>query len=877
MNDSNENATPAPTNALIIDRALGIDLGTTNSEVALLDPSEKDLLVYADRFGRKVVPSALSWNEETQDFFVGHEARRRRGTNHPPIESIKRKMGRADRVQIGPHELTPEEVSAKILGTLRALMNDFLQAKVPDDVRVATERAVITVPAYFDAPQVEATRKAGELAGLDVLGVLQEPTAAAIYYAWKYELADGNYLVYDLGGGTFDVSILRCIGGEYQVLAIDGDNFLGGDDFDRRFAEVLRQRLVERGYALELDVAGDPADARRFQRIVHFAQEIKEALSTTNVLPAHKQDFVADKEEQLVTFDAEIGRDEYETTIADLIDTTIVCCERALQQSQETAAVGIGDIDHVILVGGSTRVPAVVAAVRERLCAKAKNADPLQAEVDTCVALGAAVHAAQLGGLRLSRPADDAAITFRSPLVTEAETLALRLEIGRAPEGAEYLAVEDAEGPLLREALTDDDGDVRKLAIPLEAAETTLSLVFQDAGQRALATLPFTAYRGDVRPAPSQLSRPTVLPKDLALEVVKAGRRERKVLIARGTGLPTKAQHRFFTADRSGAVVLRLLQNRLPIKTLVLQVPPEVEVGTPVMLDLSCDEAMRLEAHAEVAGQKLWAQIESAQLETPSAGPAVEALLAEGEQIGAQLWGREASAYRRIYEPLATGLRETLSTDPDKAAALSAKLQLLVDEFRDPSGDGLQPPMHRFEGTLDALRRVVYRAGGGMLGMDLPGWETRIEDLAQRGSAAWDSRDASTWRRTYNELQALLETASEQEFAGKSIDDPAYLQMRLMRTQRWAANLEQALIDFVPSAAPEVMALQRAEQQRLVESFRTNISTPLAEFEANGIEGMSGASVRRKIERMTTELERLESSLERLPQLGLVSERGGEI
>ena len=183
MNDSNENATPAPTNALIIDRALGIDLGTTNSEVALLDPSEKDLLVYADRFGRKVVPSALSWNEETQDFFVGHEARRRRGTNHPPIESIKRKMGRADRVQIGPHELTPEEVSAKILGTLRALMNDFLQAKVPDDVRVATERAVITVPAYFDAPQVEATRKAGELAGLDVLGVLQEPTAAAIYYA----------------------------------------------------------------------------------------------------------------------------------------------------------------------------------------------------------------------------------------------------------------------------------------------------------------------------------------------------------------------------------------------------------------------------------------------------------------------------------------------------------------------------------------------------------------------------------------------------------------------------------------------------------------------------------------------------------------------
>src|SRR5262249_30707799 len=137
---------------------------------------------------------------------------------------------------------------------LRRSMAGFLGEKASEGVETRVDRAVITVPAYFDAPQVEATRKAGELAGLGVVGILQEPTAAAIYHTFKHKIEGGNFLVYDLGGGTFDVSILRCVAGEYQVLAIDGDNYLGGDDFDRRFAEKLRKDLVEKGYELELDV-----------------------------------------------------------------------------------------------------------------------------------------------------------------------------------------------------------------------------------------------------------------------------------------------------------------------------------------------------------------------------------------------------------------------------------------------------------------------------------------------------------------------------------------------------------------------------------------------------------------------------------------------
>ncbi|MEM1416375.1 MAG: Hsp70 family protein [Myxococcota bacterium] len=860
--------------ALFVDRPIGIDLGTTNSEVAILDPSERDLLVYADRFGRKTVPSAVAWDPEASALLVGRPARARRGRSPAPIESIKRKMGQTSAVSLGEGapELTPEQVSAAILGELRTMMREHLVNGAPEGVDVRVRRAVITVPAYFDAPQVEATRRAGELAELEVLGVLQEPTAAAIYQTWKHRLGDGNFLVYDLGGGTFDVSVLRCLAGEYQVLAIDGDNFLGGDDFDRRFAEHLRRRLVAKGYALELDVAGDPEDAARFQRLVHLSQEIKESLSTAPVVPVAKSEVLRDRNLEVVGFEEEIGRDEYEAAIADLLETTLTCCERALERSREVGGVGLGDIDQVILVGGSTRVPAVVRAVMERLCAPAGLEAPRQDEVDTCVALGAAVHAAQLGGLRLGTeaPGGRAQVSFRTPLVARGAELKLDLEVEEAPDGTRAVAIVDDEGELAAADVESVPSERLRLEVELgEEAEQPVRLELLGGGEKALATLPFALYRGDVRPRASGLSKPSVVAKDIALEVLRAGRRERKVLVPRGVGLPYEAEHRFFTADRSGAVVLRLLQNRLPIKTLVVDVPAETDVGSPVDLTLRCDEAMRLEARARVAGQELWAQIEPAQLDVPRDAEAVEALLARAEDIAKGLWGREAAHYRREHEPLATGLREVLGTDPDKALALTARLQLLVNEFEDATGDGLAPPLHRFEAVLDALRRVVYRTAGPMLGMDPDAWDARIQGLQARGQEAWDERDASTWRRLYNEAQALFETASEQEFASRGIDDPATLERRLAGCVAWSGQLKRELTDFVPSQTAEVRALQLAERDRLLASLEERVLTPLDSLGS----GMSPAALRQGLDRLRAELERIESGTERLPQIGLVSER----
>ncbi len=852
---------------MFVDRPVGIDLGTTNSEIALLDPSEKDLLVYADRFGRRTVPSAVAWDPKKEQLVVGRAARNRRGMEHGPVESIKRKMGQSETVQLGPRAMTPEEVSAAILGELRARMREDLQEKAGGEVRV--DRAVITVPAYFDAPQVEATRRAGELAGLEVLGILQEPTAAAIYHTWKRQLGDGVFLVYDLGGGTFDVSILRCLAGEYQVLAIDGDNYLGGDDFDRRFAERLRRILVERGYALDHDVARDPEDRARFLRLVHLAQEIKESLSTSDVVHVSKQNVLSDQEGEAVDLDADVGRADWEEAVRDLVDTTIECCQRAVAQARETAGIGLGDIDHVVLVGGSTRVPYVIARVTDELSSKTKKGEaPLQDEVDTCVALGAAVHAAQLGGLRMGE--GDAQVCIRSPLVGRGASLKLTLDVERAPEGTAAVALR-SDGSRVAEAKLEAVPAARvRLEVPLgEAAENPAELVLESASGDELAALPLALYRGDVRPRASALSQPSVIAKDIALEVLRAGKRERKVLLARGTGLPAEATHTFFTGDRSGAVVLRLRQNRLPIKTLMIGVDTELPIGTPVELTLRCDDAMRLEAKAVVAGQELWANIEPAPAKSRGMEE-VEALLARAEGTASELWGHDAHYYRRELEPLVTGLREVIATDPDKLAALCAKLEQLLESFAGEA-EGLSPPMHRFEGVLDALRRTVYRASGALLGMDHAAWEERIGELTQRGVAAWEESDAGAWRRVYNEAQALLETAGEQEFSKLKLDDPAYITQRLIGAMAYAKRVEHGLSDFVPSAAEEVRGMQIEERDRLLASLEHKVTTPLSRLTGEGVDAQE---IRRQLDRIVTELERIDVALEKLPSMGLVTERG---
>ena len=857
-----------------LDRAVGIDLGTTNSEIAWLPPSERELVIYADRFGRRTVPSAVAWDEKTSSFLVGHAARSKRGSSasSSPTESIKRKMGQNATVTIGPHQLTPEQVSSKILIELRDRMRETLAQKpaqkggasgVTLETRVT--RAVITVPAYFDAPQVEATRKAGELAGLDVIGILQEPTAAAIYHTWKRRLGDGNFLVYDLGGGTFDVSILRCVGGEYQVLAIDGDNYLGGDDFDRRFADHLRKELVAKGYSLELDVKDSADDRALFARLIHLAQEIKESLSTTEVVHVSKSDFMKDKAGESVSYDGDVGRADYEKVVGELVETTLACCERAIARAREVASVGLDEIEHVILVGGSTRVPLVVRSVTERLC-KA-GSEPLRDDVDTCVALGAAIHAAHLGGTLLG----DANVRVRvtTPLVAQGTKLRLGLTVEQAPANAARLAIWEGETALAESALTKEP---MRFDLPLgEAAETNATLALQSSVGVALAELPLSFHRGDLRPRPTSLSRASVVAKDIALEVVRGGKRERKVLLARGMGLPAQVTQLFFTADQTGAVVLRILQNRLPIKTLVIDVPRELPVGSPVEVILRCDESMRLEAQATVGAQQIQAHIEPPQ--SASGGTIdVDALLEQAEKARRSLWGGLGAEFAREADRLVVGIREVLHTDPDKLEALCQRLRHLVDELHGGAAEGLVPPMQRLEDAFDALRRVVYRSSGLLMGMERAEWEKRIDSLYDKAMAAHEAGDGPTWRRCFNEVQALSETAYQEEFSNLRLDDPAYIKRRTLNLGRRAQQVEQSLAEMVPSTTDEIRAMQMAEQKRIQRWLEDGVAKPLKTL--TGEEAKDPSVARRSIEQIDAEIERIEAAVERLPSIGLVTDRG---
>jgi len=847
---------------MFIDRPVGIDLGTTNSEIAQLDADERDIVLYADKFGRRTVPSAVAWDGKA--FVVGYAARQRRTAAEPPVESIKRKMGQRTKVKVGPEELSPEEVSAKILAELAAKMREHLSQRHEKGPTFRVTRAVVTVPAYFDAPQVEATRKAGELAGLEVIGVLQEPTAAAIYHTWKRKLRDGNFLVYDLGGGTFDVSVLRCVGGEYQVLAIDGDNFLGGDDLDRRFAEHLRKELVKKGYALDLDVAGDPADRARFQRLVSLAQDIKESFSTTDVLHVAKNDILVDKAGEAVSFEADLGRVDYEAIVGDLVETTLACARRALERSFEVAKVGAAEIDHVVLVGGSTRVPIVVRRVKEELCKP--GAEPLRDDVDTCVALGAAIHAAHLGGHVVGD--ETAQVRVLGPLVTHGDKLKLHVSAERTPEKAKTLAIWSGEELLGEVALPTAAPAKLELALG-ETEETKVTLSFASSMGAPLAELPLSLHRGDLRPRPTALSRAAVVAKDIALEVVRGGRRDRRVLIARGTGLPTQATQIFYTADQSGGVVLRLLQNRVPIKMLVLEVPKGLPVGSPVEIVLRCDESMRMEAKATVGQTQIEALVTPE--EAAEARPDVEKLLEEAERAKRNLWGGLAAVYQREADKLTVGIREAALTDPDKLAALCVKLRHLIDELAGSSASDLVPPLARFEEALDRLRRIIYRTRETLVGMTRREWEERVDEVDARARKAYDAHDGTGWRRAFNEVQALLETAWQEEFSAMKLDDPAYVRTRVQQAVSWASRLHLEIDDVALTTSGEHRKLQEAELERIRAWYRTEVAVPLAALEkADG----DPDTTRRKADQITGELERIEAALERVPQIGMVTDRG---
>ena len=354
-------------------KILGIDLGTTNSAFAVMEGGDPEIIVNGE--GDRTTPSVVAFTEDGERL-VGKPAKNQAVQNpERTIQSIKRHMGESDyAVDIGDEEYSPEQISAMILQKIKRDAEDYLGDEV--------EKAVITVPAYFSDSQRQATKDAGEIAGFEVERIINEPTAASMAYGLDDD-SDQTVLVYDLGGGTFDVSILDLGGGVYEVVATNGDNDLGGDDWDHAIIDWLAEDFED---THDIDLR---EDRQALQRLKDAAEEAKIELSSRKETEINLP-FITATDDGPIHLEKSVTRAKFESLTADLIERTVEPTEQALADADYDKS----DIDEVLLVGGSTRMPQVTEKVEELIGSPPqKNVNP-----DEAVALGAAIQGGVLGG-----------------------------------------------------------------------------------------------------------------------------------------------------------------------------------------------------------------------------------------------------------------------------------------------------------------------------------------------------------------------------------------------------------------------------------------------------------------------------------------------
>ncbi|MBR3199315.1 MAG: molecular chaperone DnaK [Bacilli bacterium] len=372
-------------------KTIGIDLGTTNSCVAIYDGGEAKVIANAE--GSRTTPSVVAF--KNGEIIVGQAAKNQMVTNPDTISSIKRLMGSKKTVKANGREYKPEEVSAMILGDLKKTAEAYLGEEV--------KKAVITVPAYFNDAERQATKNAGKIAGLEVERIINEPTAAALAYGLDKQDKPEKILVYDLGGGTFDVSILDIGDGVFEVLSTSGNNKLGGDDFDEKIIDYLvKEFKKDQG----IDLSKDKMAMQRLKDAAEKAKKDLSGVSTTNIsLP-----FISQGDDGPVHLEMSLTRAKFEDLTSDLMESTLEPVRKALKDANLTKK----DIDKILLVGGSTRMPKVVELIKKELgMDPSKGVNP-----DEVVAMGAAIQ----GGV-LTGEVNDIVLLDVTPLSLGIETL----------------------------------------------------------------------------------------------------------------------------------------------------------------------------------------------------------------------------------------------------------------------------------------------------------------------------------------------------------------------------------------------------------------------------------------------------------------------
>jgi molecular chaperone DnaK len=666
----------------------------------------------------------VAYLPDEQRPLVGHSAAVLKG-QPAAVSSVKRYMGLERQFTVGSEALTPPAISSRILGHLRHVL-----ARTLNDSRYMLDAAIITMPAYFNHNQIEATRQAGELAGFEVVELLHEPTAAAIYYSWAEGHGDATYLVYDLGGGTFDVSVIRKRLGDYEVVSVSGDPFLGGDDFDRLLASHLLQ-----GTQTPLD-PNTPEGAANFARFIHVAEGIKIELSEREAVWRDVADFG-------VSGSVEIERSTFDRLIKDKVDRTIACCHEALKRAHDKAGLGLSDIDHVVLVGGSSRIPLVRETVRSAFCNPAlpehvRHPEPLLHEPDLCVAYGAALRAATYGTSYPDLPGG-LELHLTSPLSTGEQTRRQGdKETGRQGETTEtgsgfislspclpvslsYTLTGVVRGPgaidlydggsvriralatgLVEEAFLDVKGAFAQELYLTPETDNAFQLTLCDALGEELVQVPACVrHRSAGRRLGLGVLPTQLITKPLQIEVLNRQRQRVKQVIAPvGATLPGTFTCSCHTLDQTGRIVVPIFEENRVIKEMVIDdVDPMLPLGSPVDVELNIDVKHNIQVRVVVrqAGRAETATIQAPPPPQRPARSEIEGVRKQIEELLPEFSGAYRTRVKAQLARLLQDLNEALRYDDEpKSIQRMAELRDLLDQLQQNRGQVLDPPWPRF-------------------------------------------------------------------------------------------------------------------------------------------------------------------------------------
>ncbi|WP_165423675.1 Hsp70 family protein [Ktedonosporobacter rubrisoli] len=749
----------------LISKAVGIDLGTTNSVIAIMNPADTDIVIHRDPVSKRETTPSCVWKDPRKgEIVVGRKAFSRIGTAPAPIHSIKRKMGRQEKVRLGNEELSPEEISAHILREMKGQIEEDVKGFETNTTSWQVDRAIITVPAYFDLPQIEATRKAGEQAGLQVLELLHEPTAAACYYCWHTHIQNGIFLVYDLGGGTFDVSILRCRAGAFEVLGISGNNYLGGDDIDEALAnELLRRLQSEEQWELNLNLKDDEEDRLRFEKMKKLMEGVKKKLSTEHEFLLRDTMSIQDQAHNWVEIEMLFERQEIEAIMLPIIKRTIPYCLEALEKAHEKAEISLADVDAIILAGGSTHIPLVRQLVRQELCAnpnaqapRAKCAEPVYEDVDSIVALGAAIRAAASGGLIIYNSERTVRIAFRGLGTTGSQQAHLGGQVSTLSQEI------DLSGGHIRLTIPalgyDDDCDLGPAGnfsftrIPLQrAAENLLNFEVFDSKDELIASASRPVTQSQDAPLAIGGGDTAVLAKTIALEVVRANKLYRKELIKSPASLPTSASFQFVHPGSTSHIQFSLYQLEKKIKEISVNVPEDLPRGAPIDLHINVDEQANITCNGTIGELPFRFSVEA-----PEDRYIREDDVRKLDKQFQQLPSGQSSSLKEAWEETTQRVNTAIEHgDVARAAHDFGELENLWQSVAPAEKEVLQPPRTEFDNLVKdclAINDEIYNYDRMH---DKAMYSNAINEQRRLGEMAFAASDQEAYTAAYNMLESL--------------------------------------------------------------------------------------------------------------------------